>query len=97
MGFMGVHNPSGYKLQTHEYVTACYGKSSRRMVGYPTWIVIQAFGIYEIWDDLLKGGLFGSSTYVGLNRGQLAGRDIGEYKARTPCSFQIYKTITVNG
>ena len=62
MGFMGVHNLLRYKLQTHEYVTACYGKSSRRMVGYPTWIVTQTYGKYEIWDDLLKSGLLGGST-----------------------------------
>ena len=97
MGFMGVQNLWRYKLQTHEYVTACYGKSSRRMVGYPTWIVTQAFGKYEIWDDLLKSGLLGGSTSVGLNRGQLADRDIGENKARAPCPFQIRKMIRVNG
>ena len=33
MGFMGVHNLLRYKLQTHEYVTACYGKRSGRMGG----------------------------------------------------------------
>ena len=27
------------KLSTHEYVTTCYGKSSERMVGYPSRIV----------------------------------------------------------
>lgn len=27
------------KLPTHEYVTTCYGKSSERMVGYPSRIV----------------------------------------------------------
>ena len=33
---MGVYNLLRYKLQTHKYVTGCYGESSTRMVNYPT-------------------------------------------------------------
>ena len=36
------------KLSTHEYVTTCYGKSSLRMVGYPSRIIAQTSGKYKI-------------------------------------------------
>ena len=38
----------------------------------------------------------GGSTCVWPNLGQLAGRDIGEYKIRAPCIIQTRKMITVN-
>ena len=41
--------------------------------------------------------MLGDSTCVKLNRGQLAGIDIGENKARAPCPCQIYKNDMVNG
>ena len=32
----------------------CYGKSSERMVGYPSRIVTKTFGKFQIRDDLQK-------------------------------------------
>ena len=81
---MGVHDPSGFKLRTHEYVTACFGNDSLRMAGYPSWIVTQALGKYKICCDWQKLGL-GGLTYVGLDRSQFAGRVVG---ARVPSRSQ---------
>ena len=41
----------------------------------------RCLGKYQILDDLQQCGLLDSPTYVLLNRGQLADRDIGENKA----------------
>ena len=41
----------------------------------------RCLGKYQILDDLQQYGLLDSPTYVLLNRGQLADRDIGENKA----------------
>ena len=56
------HKKSRRNLPTHVYVTTCYGKSSERMVGYPSRIVTKTFGKFKIWDGLQKCGLLGGST-----------------------------------
>ena len=67
---MGVHDCLGFKLRTHEYVTACFGNDSLRMAGYPSWIVTQTSGKCKICDDQQKCRL-GGFTSVGLNPSEL--------------------------
>ena len=76
-------------------MTACYGKSS---VGYPTKKITQTCQeISNLRQESVKGGLLDCPVRLGLNRGKLADRDIGENKARYKRVPPDLRMIAVKG